>query len=129
MKIIERNEERLVLSIEGSESELEEVTEHYGDDWEADEAAWDLLEDLFKETDLSWLDASDTGDLTDAPLIGSYGDPRTEKGGPFGCSDVGFWDGSRWYSPIIERWGYMDYQVRSTMRDLKENGKVIFVSK
>jgi hypothetical protein len=70
------------------------------------DAEFDALESLLCNSDLEWIDPSETGDLTDAPILGI----RDENGA------------------VLARWGYMDYQVRSFLDDLIQDGKAVFVS-
>jgi len=66
----------------------------------------DQLGDLLANSEFDWVNPSETGDLTDAPMLGI----REE-------------DGS-----VIKRWAFMDYQVRCVMEDLLDKGECIFVS-
>ena len=65
----------------------------------------EALEVLICNSDLEWIDPSETGDLTDAPMLGI----RDHKG------------------RIFHHWAYMDYQVRSFIDDLIETGRAIFI--
>jgi len=69
-------------------------------------AECEALEGLMVSSDLEWIDASETGDLTDAPMIGIRG----ESG------------------QVEARWAYMEYQVKSFLEDLLEKGKAVLVS-
>lgn len=66
----------------------------------------DQLGDLLANSEYDWVDPSETGDLTSAPMLGI----REE-------------DGS-----VIKRWAFMDYQVRCVLEDLVDKGECIFVS-
>jgi len=55
---------------------------------------------------LQWIDASETGDLTSAPMLG-FKDLENDT--------------------VLDRWAFMDYQVRSVLEDLRDTGKVVFV--
>ena len=68
---------------------------------------YDALEHLIANSELSWIDPAETGDLTDAPILGL----RNENG-----------------EPTDARWGYMNYAVRSFVTDLIEDGKAVFTS-
>lgn len=89
----------------------------------------DALEHLIGNSELQWIDPSDTGDLTDAPTLGILGEESLEdKPGPYGSiyrGDDG--DGSI-FAPIIERWAFMDYAVRSFLTDLATTGKAVFTN-
>jgi hypothetical protein len=56
---------------------------------------------LVGNCELEWLDPADTGDLTDAPMIGIA--ERDDSGEVIG---------------IVARWAFMDYQVRDPRDDL-----------
>ena len=86
----------------------------------------DSLERLMANSELMWLDPEETGDLTDAPIIGSIGDPQDKDAGPYGAALCGFWNGRQWYRPILERWGYPQYQVKSFLKDLLDTGRAEF---
>ena len=66
----------------------------------------DVLEPLVSNSDLEWIDPSETGDLTSAPMLG--------------IRDR--------YNIVEARFAYMDYQVRSPVQDLIERGQAVFVS-
>lgn len=91
----------------------------------------EAMEYLLCNSELCWVDPADTGDLTDAPIIGILGsdEARTrEQKGPFGAQMCGGDEGGDWYVPIIARWGFMSYALRSFVSDLIENGEAVFVS-
>lgn len=83
--------------IEASADEREELRESRSED----------LETLTANSEFQWINPSETGDLTDAPMLGIRD----------GDTDV-----------IVARWAYMDYQVRSFVDDLIEHGRAVFVS-
>ena len=72
------------------------------------EAETDALEWLLCNSELSWVSAVDTGDLTEAPLLGivDYGPDGSVK--------------------VLERWGYEPYQVKSFLHDLMLDGETTF---
>ena len=69
----------------------------------------DILEPITCNSELEWTSSEHTGDLTDAPMLGilQHGD-----GDPV----------------IVERWAFMDYQVRSVLEDLRDKGEAVFIS-
>lgn len=97
-------------------------------DWGASDLEADYLEPLICNSELMWLDPSDTGDLTDAPLLGILGDECHKSSGPHGVIHVGRDSSGTLYCPILERWGYEPYQVRSFMDDLADKGVAIFIN-
>lgn len=90
----------------------------------------DVLGPLISNSSLSWIRPEDTGDLTDAPMLGFLGSDDEITGtkvGPHGAVLVGHWDGSNKYVPIIQRWAFMDYQIKSFLDDLLEKGEARFI--
>jgi len=94
-------------------------------------AEWDALESLICNSELEWIRPEEIGALTDAPILGFRGkDKRVPKrckypehlhivyNGPDGA----------FYAPVTAAWGFMDYQVRSFLEDLRDKGKAVFVS-
>jgi hypothetical protein len=70
------------------------------------DSEYEAVEKLIANSELEWIDAEETGDLTSAPMLGL----RDEQG------------------QVISRWAFMDYQVRSFIDDLIEKGKAVFIS-
>jgi hypothetical protein len=73
----------------------------------------EVLESLVCNSELDWIDPTETGDLTDAPMIGirDYDD----TGGP---TDLG---------SVLERWAFMNYQVEDPVAVLAETGRLVFI--
>lgn len=86
------------------------------------------LEHLIGNSELEWIDPADSEDLTDAPILGILGEARHQNSGPCGAMHVGRDAGGNLYMPILERWGYEPYQVRSFLTDLAEKGRAIFIN-
>jgi len=75
----------------------------------------EFFESFLCNSDLDWVPPEITGDLTDAPILGIYEyDPELNSG-----------DGEYY---LVERWAFMDYQVKSVLEELLENGRIIFIS-
>ena len=104
--------------------ELIESELHCGWRWMEVEA----LDCLTSNSELQWVNPADTGDLTDAPMLGVIGEETREKTGPFGAVCVGGDGKGPIFSPILERWGFMQYETRSFLEDLMETGKAVFVN-
>jgi len=66
----------------------------------------DALESLIANSDLDWIQPEEIAALTSAPILGL----RDEHGNPEAA------------------WGFMDYQVKSFLEDLRDRGKAVFVS-
>lgn len=101
----------------------------------------EFLESLLCNSKLEWVDPTETGDLTDAPLLGIMGAEFSESSrdgvvfpsfhgwrqvGRWNCEDTGELENH--YQPILERWGYPHYQVRSFLMDLMQTGKTEFLN-
>ena len=129
------SEDRSQLTLHVDENEraaLRWMREVESDDWGAVYREGELLDTLIANSELQWVDPFNTGDLTDAPLLGILGsdEERTRvKQGPHGAVCVGHDEGGPWYVPILERWGYMPYALRSFMDDLADDGRAEFVDR
>ncbi len=124
-----QNKTKLTLIVDDvKRMELRELKLELQAKFQADQAMHDFLEPLISNSELQWLDPSDTGDLTDAPMLGVLGETTDKNEGPFGAVHVGHWDDKDWYQPILQRWAYMDYQVKSPLDDLLDVGLANFVS-
>lgn len=120
----------LIITLNASErAALKNTREESPEEWGTYAAENDCLDTLLVNSKLQWIDPADTGDLTDAPMLGIIA-PEEENsrfpGGPFGsvfaeCDELG-----NWYTPIIQRWAFMPYQVRSFMSDLADKGQAVF---
>jgi hypothetical protein len=75
------------------------------DEIQSDKAMIEFFEHLTCNSELEWIDAADTGDLTDAPMLGT-----TDESGK-----------------VLSRWALMDYQVRGPLEDLRDTGKAVFI--
>lgn len=77
---------------------------------------------------LEWIRPEWVGDLTDAPMLGVLSCPQVGFGGRYS----GSWAAANgvvydWFEPVIERWGWMSYQVRSLLRELRDGGRAVLV--
>jgi len=106
--------DRTRLTITADEREREELRniQECGGDCQCDVSMHDYFEKLCANSELEWVFPEHTGDLTDAPMLGVC-DWSNQ-----GTSDT---------PSIIERWAFMDYQVRSVLEDLRDKGEAVFV--
>lgn len=75
------------------------------DAFSSDDSLHEVLEWLMCNSEYEFVQPEETGDLTSAPLLGI----RDEQGN------------------IVQRWGFMDYQLRSPQDDLADSGGCLFV--
>lgn len=116
---------QLIISIDDDEQKVLSNM----DELDSDNAMYDFLDSLIANSELSWLRAEDTGDLTDAPILGILGE-ETVAGegftGPHGFVLTGGNGGETCACPILERWGFSKYQIVSVLEELKRHKKVVF---
>jgi hypothetical protein len=128
------NHDRTRLTIHADADERARFAEMKADDpddWGSYQTEIAILEPLLCNSELDWINPADTGDLTDAPMIGITGSDDTmtrECIGLYGVIYGGADEEGAFYYPILERWAYMDYQVRSFCDDLLETGEAVFIS-
>lgn len=119
---------RLIISADPQEREALRARE----DIQSDNALHEVFEPLVCNSELEWGQPWVTGDLTDAPLLWITGEDVTMHKIPRDAIGTMF-IGRRGeppelcYTPVLERWAYMDYQVRSPLEDLRDRGEVIFI--
>jgi hypothetical protein len=92
----------------------------------------EILEQMIANSELQFLDAADTSDLTGAPILGIYDLEENKsrvQSGPHGASHIGGDTGGAWYLPIVERWGYPNYQIRTFLDDLADKGEAVFIDR
>ena len=127
-------DEKLVITADEEERKLlRQQREEDPDLFVSDAAMYDAFDTLIANSELWWLDSSDTGDLTSAPILGILSPEQPGGNGKYGKVMAGRWrdDGGimqTWYQGIEQRWGFMNYQVRSPLEDLADTGLAVFVS-
>lgn len=102
------------------------VGQHFGTS--ADEA--EALESLIANSELYQLAEGDTADLTSAPMLGILGEEATKEHSDFepnfGIIETGHDGRYTMAQAIVARFAYMNYQVRSFLTDLIEQGYADF---
>ncbi len=105
------------------------------DDFHSDAAMHEAFEHLVCNSELRWIAPEICGDLTEAPILGITGEPepRDESRDGDGAILAGRWPDEAgmartWVEPVIERFAFLDYQLRSPLLDLLEKGKAIFTA-
>jgi len=125
---------RTKLAIKADEEdrkELTELKEYDPDKWGTTQAEIEMLETMLANSELQWIDPADTGDLTDCPILGIVGgdDETTRQAlGPYGAIHGGADESGPFFYPILERWGYTPYALRTFLEDLLEDGEAVFVN-
>lgn len=115
-----------LLADAAAQAELRELRDDDTDNWGSTKCETEVMDYLLANSALRWVDPSDTGDLTDAPLLGICGETTDKPEGPYGCVHVGFWGDATRYEPIDQKWGYAPYALRSFLDDLADDGVAIF---
>ena len=96
---------KLILTVDAEErQELQEQKES-NEDFDSDDFMIDFLEPLTCNSDLDWISPEETGDLTDAPMLGI----RDEE------------------DNVVDRWAFMSYETRSVQQTLLTFGTATFI--
>lgn len=129
------NKDRSRLTIYASKSErkvLHSYPEGGRDSIHADSTLRDCLESLTCNSELTWVYPHETGDLTDAPMLGILGEEGVKEYTVFlpnhGLRETGRDGHNVMAVPILERWAFMSYAVRSLLQDLRDTGQAVLVS-
>jgi hypothetical protein len=118
------DEDKLTITLEPEDKiELEDI-----DNLSLDSNMCLFFDSLLGNSELEWVNPEDTGDLTDAPMLGITTEDANSQP-VYGKVYVGSWDKEDHYANIIYRWAFMDYQIISVLERLKKEGQVTFVSK
>ncbi len=129
--LITEDRSKLILNVDSKEqSALQDLRAEDPEYWGTHMCEYDTLDQLMSNSELEWVDPADTGDLTDAPLIGiTAGEDENVRvqSGPHGAMLVGGDENGSIYAPILERWGYEPYCLRSFLDDLADNGQAVFI--
>src|SRR5437868_6992290 len=103
-EIVNEGKTLRIIADESERANLRELKQ--GDNWfDLARAEGEALEHLVCNSELEWVNPADTGDLTDAPMLGIMSGDK-----------------------ILARWAYMDYQVRTFLDDLIDRGSADFIS-
>lgn len=99
--------------------------------FDCDDVMHDVLESLVGNSELDWIKPADTGDLTDAPILGILGEAVRKADLPaahYGYTERGQDADGLWYQPILARWGWMSYAITSLQEQLLTEGQARLLS-
>ena len=124
--LISPDGQRLTLTVDTQERAL--LLDMTNEELSADDTMFEFFEKLIGNSELEWVRPEECGDLTEAPMLGIYGPETTTTGG----RHAGNWpaqDGvvRAHYHPVMQRWAWMDYQVRSLLSVLRDTGSAALV--
>ncbi len=125
--------DRRTLTIHADASARAELAE-LGEEIGADCHLYNAFERLIGNSELNWVGPEVCGDLTDAPILGIWGpDEWRDKhedgdGTILAGADYSRTEKCVSVCPVLERWGFMDYAVRSVLQDLRDTGKAVFTA-
>jgi len=122
----ETNSEAGTLTLIADDEDRAAIADLIDDEGTSLASEVEALEYLISNSELQWIDPSDTGDLTDAPMLGILGEEQREESGPYGVVECGHDADGNFYQPILERWGYEYYAIRSFLQDLVDDGRAVF---
>lgn len=116
-------------------AELAEMLADKPEDFNSDGAMADAFDRLICNSEFRWISPEICGDMTDAPILGITGEPepRDESRDGDGALLCGRWPDKAgmariWVEPVLERWGYLSYMLRSPLSDLLEKGEAVFTA-
>lgn len=127
------SQDRRTLTITADAGERANLAE-FGDEIHSDRLMCDMLEHITCNSELEWIPEGTTGDLTSAPMLGILGEPewrdshRDNDGTILAGADYRRAAKCVSVQPVVERWAFMSYQVRSVLQDLRDCGEAVFVS-
>jgi hypothetical protein len=100
--VINKNGLTIKLTTREEKEELEEIQKN--GELDSDNSMYDFFEIFIANSEFVWILPEEIGALTDAPILGIK--DENEK--------------------VIEAYAFMDYQVKSILKELLDNGKVFF---
>jgi hypothetical protein len=114
------------------QSALQLRQKHSPAEFGSDDFMRDLLENIIANDCFEWVDPTLAADLTDAPILGIFGDEETGKkmtneellgSGLQLCGTGSKFDS---YLPLLYRWAFMSYQVTTPQAQLAEQGYAVW---
>lgn len=123
--------DRRLLTITADADERAELAA-LGESIHSDSTLHDSLEHITCNSELEWVFPYETGDLTDAPMLGIFGEEGLKEHTVFapnhGLRDTGFNGHNTTAVPIVERWAYIGYELRSFLEVLRDEGKIVLTN-
>ena len=124
----------LVLRVDSRDQrELRRIRDEKDDEygpWGSVALEAEAMEQLVCNSELDWVNPSDiTGNMTEAPTqLDCIEEMPAGSKFPtnFGLHWVGHWNTLGRYQPILARWRYMNYAVRSFLDDLADTGESVW---
>jgi hypothetical protein len=115
-----------ILADDAARAELRAIRDDDPDAFGSDATLIDAFDRLIGNSELEWIDPDACGDLTDAPILGILGEMTKEPGGVL----VGRWGNppANRYQPVVERWAFAPYCLRSPLDDLLDKGEAVFTA-
>lgn len=124
------NDTRTQLIVSADEIDRANLRE-MGQEIHQDKTMCEFFDPIVCNSELNWIDAANTGDLTSAPMVGILSEPEFKRHNLktvqdhrniiASCDTYGLM-----VCHVTERWAFMDYQARSVLEDLRDKGEVIF---
>lgn len=107
---------------------IRENRDDHDDDYAGtDKEMFDLFDDVLPNCSFEWVNPSETGDLTEAPMLGLFGEDEevepVDNEVPAGFRLSGHDGKTCRAQPILWRWAWMSYAVESLIDHLLEHGE------
>ena len=124
------------LKISADAEDLAELRRWREDDdteFASDRVLHDAFEHMICNSELDWVNPEQIGALTEAPILGIFGETKPARDCGPNCREVGGWPDENgvhtlWVEPVERAWAYLDYALRSPLEDIARYGYVVFVS-
>jgi hypothetical protein len=125
----------IVMPFDNNERNELKIMRDDDPDFASDSVMHDAFETMIANSELQWINPEDTGDLTDAPMLGILGEETIESEPllpdfpeNYGLVSTGNNGTMGMVQPILKRWAFMNYQIKSPLDDLVDIGQAVFVS-
>lgn len=122
--VLSEDKTELTISVDEETRQMLLDAMENDDLFDTDGYTFDLFDSFIANSEYEWISPVLCMDLTDAPLLATFGEERELPEGAGG-------DGSGWIvsgpglgMPVEGRWGWMNYAVSSIQQELAENGSV-----